>query len=169
MSSKFVPTHTEDSPCVSCGFELWEPIAKSLTSKLGLYNDDRFPGRCILELSEHRTSLEDVSMDSILGFMRDIQIAMEAIRLAVNADRVNVAILGNRDAHVHAHLIPRFPKLEEFPDCSPWNDRREKGVLGANDVNELKQRIARQLQRTETRGKTRLMPAAQGTIDSLIG
>ena len=108
--------------CQQCGFELWEPIAQSSHTSLGLYNDDRFPGRCILSLQEHKESLEELTVDVMVFFMRDIQIAMKAIRQATNAARVNVAILGNRESHLHAHLIPRFPDNEQFPDCSPWND-----------------------------------------------
>lgn len=164
MSSMYALSCQPDRPCAACGFLLWEPIAVSGSSKLGLYNDDRFPGRCILELTEHRTSLEDVSMDSIMGFMRDIQIAMEAIREAVGAERVNVAILGNRDSHVHAHLIPRFPSTEAFPDCSPWNDPRVKGAMGRADVERHKRDIGAHLLRSETRSSTKVRPVSQGVI-----
>lgn len=101
--------------CQQCGFELWEPIAQSSYTSLGLYNDDRFPGRCILSLREHKESLEELTVETMVFFMRDIQIVMKAIRQATNATRVNVAILGNREAHLHAHLIPRFPENEQSP------------------------------------------------------
>jgi len=140
-----------DDPCSSCGFELWQPIALSSHSKLGLYNDDRFPGRCILALREHRFSLDQLPMDTLMGFMRDIQIAMCAIRAATGAERVNISILGNREPHVHAHLIPRFPDREEFPDCSPWNDRRPKGILSDPEVDVLKDSIFDQLTKYDTR------------------
>lgn len=140
----------QDVPC-QCGFELWEPIAQSQHSRLGLYNDDRFPGRSILALQEHRTSIENLPMDTMLGFMRDIQVAMSAIRLATGADRVNVSILGNRDPHVHAHLIPRFSNTEAFPDCSPWNDPRNKQKLPFEEVSQIKARIFEELQRIDTR------------------
>ncbi|WP_341935267.1 hypothetical protein MRBLWO14_000906 [Microbacterium sp. LWO14-1.2] len=140
-----------DTPCMTCGFELWEPIATSTHGKLGLYNDDRFPGRCILAFPQHADSLESLPMDSMMGFLRDIQIAMRAIRLATGARRVNVSILGNRDPHLHAHLVPRWPDREEFPDCSPWNDRREKGQLPAGRVRELKADILATMRSIDTR------------------
>lgn len=118
----------EDIPC-GCGFMLWNPIAESEFSRLGLYDDARFPGRCILRLNAHYDSLEELPEDVLLSFMQDVQIAMLAIKAATGAARVNVAILGNRDPHVHAHLIPRFPSEEHFPDCSPWNDLRHKENL----------------------------------------
>lgn len=63
------------------------------------------------------------------AFMQDVNASIHAIKNATGSPRVNFAILGNRESHVHAHLIPRFPEQEEFPDCSPWNDPRAKGVL----------------------------------------
>ena len=62
-------------------------------------------------------------------FMEDVRISIEAIKAVTGSERVNFAILGNRESHVHAHLIPRYPLVEEFPDCSPWNDTRVKGLL----------------------------------------
>ena len=127
--------------CQQCGFELWEPIAQSQCTSLGLYNDDRFSGRCILSLNEHRDSLESLPMDTMVSFLRDAQIVMKAIRQATNAARVNIAILGNREPHLHAHLIPRFPENEQFPDCSPWNDLRPKRKLPCAETERLKNAI----------------------------
>ena len=120
----------QDTPC-QCGFSLWNPIAQTEHSSLGLYDDARFPGRSILRLKNHYDSMEDVPMEVLMNFMQDVQAASSAIRATTGAARVNVAILGNRDPHVHAHLIPRFPDKEQFPDCSPWNDLREKTALPA--------------------------------------
>lgn len=121
----------EDAPC-RCGFVLWNPIAKSEVSRLGLYDDARFPGRCLLRLNAHYDSLDELPPDILMNLMSDVQTAMSAIKAATGAARINVAILGNRDPHVHAHLIPRFPDEEEFPDCSPWNDLRPKTCLPAS-------------------------------------
>lgn len=137
---------SEDTSC-PCGFVLWQPIAQSEFSCLGLYDDARFPGRSILRLNEHQDAFERVPADILMGFMKDIQAAMTAIQIATGAARVNVAILGNRDSHVHAHLVPRFPEKEEFPDCSPWNDLRPKTSLDGIDKTRIKTSILEALQR----------------------
>jgi diadenosine tetraphosphate (Ap4A) HIT family hydrolase len=142
---------TTDTPCRTCGFHLWEPIAESPHAKLGLYSDSRFPGRSILTLRGHFESLDSVPMDTMMGFLRDIQICMLAIQSATGAHRVNVAILGNRETHVHAHLIPRFPEQEKFPDRSPWNDEREKEPLPTEQLNAIKQNIFEQLSKYDRR------------------
>lgn len=128
-------------PCLVCNFELFIPVSKMTVSSLGIYNDARFEGRSILTLSSHYDSLEDVPIGVASLFMKDIQGAMQALRTATGAERVNVAILGNRESHVHAHLIPRYPAQEQFPDCSPWNDPREKTLLSDEEISLLVLRI----------------------------
>ena len=153
--------------CVDCGFALWEPIAASTHSRLGLYNDDRFPGRCILMFRDHFESLDQLPMDSTLGFVRDIQLATRAIKKATGAARVNISLLGNRDPHLHAHLVPRFPHLEQFPDSSPWNDLRVKDV-SAERVELVKGEILDSLLGAETRVPTRWRAGASaGALDDL--
>lgn len=116
-----------DDPCGECGFALWNPIETHHSLRagdLGLYDDARFPGRSILRLREHATDLTQVSPVVLAAFMEDIQVAMRAIYLATGADRVNVAILGNEQPHVHAHLIPRYRSREQNPNRTPWDDPR---------------------------------------------
>lgn len=52
------------------------------------------------------------------------------LRELTEATRVNYAVLGNAEPHLHAHLIPRFPALEPVPHRPPWEDPRERRSLG---------------------------------------
>jgi diadenosine tetraphosphate (Ap4A) HIT family hydrolase len=122
--------------CDVCGFQLWTPVVALGASQLSLYDDSRFPGRCILMLNNHEEELDDLDEELLLRFMKDIQLASKAIKMVTSSGRVNVAVLGNAVAHVHAHLIPRFPEQEPNPTQSPWNDTREKTGLPA-EVKEL--------------------------------
>lgn len=120
------------------GIVLWEPIAASRHSKLGLYNDDRFPGRSILASLTAVQQLEELPMAQMMGFMRDVQICCQAIKRATQCSRVNVCFLGNKDPFLHAHLVPRFPWREDHPDRSPWDDPRPKGKLSSEEVERIK-------------------------------
>jgi diadenosine tetraphosphate (Ap4A) HIT family hydrolase len=137
--------HSPGYTCATCGFELWTPICQLGVSFLGLYNDDRFPGRSILALNEHVEHWQDVPTSLLNALVADSQKAMKAITAATHADRVNLAVLGNTDAHVHFHLIPRYPDNESLPNKSPWNDPRPQGKLDQFSVEELVAAIAAQL------------------------
>lgn len=64
---------------------------------------------------------------------------------------MNISLLGNRDPHLHAYLVPRFPDSEEFPDSSPWNDLRVKRALPAEQVEGVKREILGCLLDADTR------------------
>lgn len=116
------PTEQKGSRCDTCGFELWTPIAALRVSHVGLYDDARFPGRLIVSLDEHREHFDDVDADLLAAFMADLQDASLVLRKTLDdVARVNMAVLGNKVPHVHAHLIPRRVREHNF-GVSPWED-----------------------------------------------
>lgn len=132
-------------PCSSCGFELWHPIAELRVANLALYSDGRFPGRAILSLRDHYEGLEELPDGLVLDFHRDTRDSIGAILRATGAARVNYAVLGNTVAHVHAHLIPRYPSSEEIPGSSPWDDPRPRAALKDQQLRELVASIRKEL------------------------
>jgi len=138
-------THSIHQPCPDCGFELYTVIKTLPTSTLGLYNDARFPGRCILTLNKHYDNLEELESNELNDYMQEIVHVTKAMKKALQVERVNLAILGNTVSHVHAHLIPRYPNQEEFPNKSPWNDKRTLVKLSDLEVKNLTGEIGFQL------------------------
>lgn len=132
-------------PCEVCGFELWHPIAGLRVADLSLYSDHRFPGRAILSLREHYDGLQELPDSLALDFHRDTRDSIGAILRATGASRVNFAVLGNSVAHVHGHLIPRYPAQEELPGSSPWDDPRPRGNLEYEKENSLIEHIREEL------------------------
>ena len=130
--------------CAACGFELWNPICELSTSALGLYDDQRFPGRCILVFSSHVESIEDVAeAEVLLRFMRDLQAVSRAVRKTVGALRVNVSFLGNQEPHLHAHLIPRVEGGDPVPQRSPWAHPAKVAPLDPGEKARLRAAIGR--------------------------
>ena len=123
--------------CDICEFELWKPVIVLENSHVGLYNDARFPGRLIVALNEHYENFEDLDSHIMNNYMRDIQLASRAIKFAIKSKRVNIAILGNAEPHIHAHLIPRFPDTEEKPNNSPWDDPRPRQKLDDKTTSDI--------------------------------
>ncbi|UXA15872.1 diadenosine tetraphosphatase (plasmid) [Mycobacterium sp. SMC-8] len=107
--------------CATCGFALWTPIADLSVSRVGLYDDARFPGRLIVSLNEHVEHFDQADADVMASFIADLQVASVVLRKMGDVDRVNVAILGNKDPHVHAHVIPRRVTDANF-GVAPWED-----------------------------------------------
>jgi diadenosine tetraphosphate (Ap4A) HIT family hydrolase len=129
--------------CSKCGFRLYLPIeAPDLkVSQLGLYNDGRFPGRCILALNTHSEHLEELDPRVRAQFWDDAARVGWVIRRLTGATRINYAVLGNGTPHLHIHLIPRQPAYEELPTRSPWNDPRNAFELDPGQLRALVSRI----------------------------
>jgi diadenosine tetraphosphate (Ap4A) HIT family hydrolase len=138
--------------CKECGFDLWLPVGDLQQSTLGLYDDARFPGRCILALHTHYEHLEDVPANLLKRFTEEIRLSVRVIKEVTGTERVNVAILGNRDSHVHAHLIPRYPDDEPLPSNSPWDDPRPRAKMAPIDRDHL---IVELRKATSVRGRSR--------------
>lgn len=135
------------------------PISELEVSTLGLYDDARFPGRSLLVLNRHFEYFEKLDDTLLIPFVRDAQRAADAIRSATGSPRVNFAILGNAEPHIHWHLIPRNPDREQRPGRSPWDDPREKAPLPKASRDEIVlhirlalERIARETSTTEAPG-----------------
>ncbi|WP_396910900.1 HIT family protein [Mycolicibacterium sp.] len=110
---------TLQQECPMCGFALFTPIAKLRVSHAGLYDDARFPGRLIVSLDTHFEHFDQVDPVVLAQFMADLQTASVVLRKMGGVDRVNVAVLGNKDPHVHAHVIPRRLSDANF-GVAPW-------------------------------------------------
>ena len=108
-------THT----CPDCNFTLYHVVAELQVSVLALYSDERFPGRALLSLYEHHENFADMPEDLAIAFLNDIRVAGRAIAAATSCRRVNYAVLGNAEPHVHAHIIPRYHD-DPVPTKAPW-------------------------------------------------
>lgn len=114
-------------------------------STLGLYNDARFPGRCILALHEHYEDLGDVDPVLLVEYIGDVRRAGRAIKAATTADRMNYAVLGNTMPHVHFHLIPRVLEDDPVPRRPPWEHPSPASALSGDEVQRLSAAIVDRL------------------------
>lgn len=133
------------SGCGTCGFELWHPVTFMRISAVGLYDDERFPGRLLVVLGEHFEHLDQLPERTLAAFMSDVKDASTILREQLGADRVNVAVLGNEVSHVHAHVIPRRVS-DPIPTRPPWEDPRAEAPMADRHrkvlLNELSSHFA---------------------------
>lgn len=155
----------QDTTCSECGFGLWIPIDKLSSSFIGLYSDARFPGRCIVTLNQHAEHLDELPGDTVSTFMLNVAMASRALRIATSSPRINVAILGNQEGHVHAHLIPRYPDNEDKPNKAPWEDSRPRGAMSAEDNDRYVERIRWALNQVRYADRAAAQGGASVSID----
>ena len=66
-----------------------------------------FKGYTLFLAKEHVTDLHQMEYETKIKFLEEMSIVQEAVAKAFQADKMNIELLGNGDAHVHWHLFPR--------------------------------------------------------------
>ena len=66
-----------------------------------------FKGYTLFLAKEHVTELHQMEYETKIKFLEEMSIVQEAVAKAFRAEKMNIELLGNGDAHVHWHLFPR--------------------------------------------------------------
>ena len=108
-----------------------------------LLNDADYPAYCRVELIEHIKEMTDLPPPQRARLMKTVFAVELALREVTQADKINLASLGNKTPHVHWHVIPRFESDKHFPN-SHWGQAERDGQpfnLDAAAQTNLKQNI----------------------------
>ena len=91
-----------------------------------LLNDINYPAYCRVELLEHIKEMTDLTPLQRARTMKTVFAVELALREVTQADKINLASLGNKTPHVHWHVIPRFENDKHFPN-SHWGEAVRAG------------------------------------------
>jgi len=123
-------------------------VGETRFTHVGLYSDARFPGRLIVSLKPHYEEFSEVPEVIAAAFMLEVSRISKALKSLTSARRVNIAILGNAESHVHAHLIPRYEK-DPLPLKSPWDDPRKREPLSSSNEKRFLRDLRKMLKQTQ--------------------
>ena len=70
-------------------------------------NGQYFKGYTLFLAKEHVTELHQMEYETKIKFLEEMSMVQEAVAKAFQAEKMNIELLGNGDAHVHWHLFPR--------------------------------------------------------------
>lgn len=103
-------------------FELHERLAADtfLVTDLALcrvllMNDRRFPWLILVPRRAGLRDFDDVAGAEKADFHAEIDLASAVLREAVNAEKMNVAALGNMVPQLHVHVIARYAGDSAWP------------------------------------------------------
>lgn len=83
-------------------------FVKELETGYVVIGDGQYFKRYTLFLAkEHVTELHQMEYETKIKFLEEMSIVQEAVAKAFQAEKMNIELLGNGDAHVHWHLFPR--------------------------------------------------------------
>ena len=116
-------------------------IATLNASILRLATDQHTRGKCILISTNHGPEPHDLSEKDWQRFAADIRKASRAIVTATGCDKLNVEILGNQVAHLHAHLTTRYYG-DNAPGARLIRDHANPMVLSPTTAADLARTIS---------------------------
>ena len=92
-------------------------------SRVLLMNNAYFPWVILVPRIEGISELFQLTEEDLLNFHNESNYFLEAMSNAYNADKMNIASLGNIVSQLHTHIIVRFKHDEAWP--SPvWSSQK---------------------------------------------
>jgi diadenosine tetraphosphate (Ap4A) HIT family hydrolase len=82
-------------------------ICDLATSRVFLYRDQTYKGRCVLLLKKHVRELFELDATELAAFTQELARVAQAISQTVPCDKVNYALYGDKADHLHAHIVPK--------------------------------------------------------------
>lgn len=84
------------------------PIAKLSVSRVFLFREQTYKGRCLVAYDEHINDINELPIDKRNAFMDDVCKVTSAMQKAFNPDKINYGAYSDKLSHLHFHLIPKY-------------------------------------------------------------
>ena len=101
--------------CELCDTPGGEPVWQDERCRVVLVNEPGYPGFCRVILGQHVAEMTDLPAAKRDAVMAVVYAVEQALRDAMQPDKVNLASLGNMTPHLHWHVVPRFRDDRHFP------------------------------------------------------
>jgi len=127
-------------------------IKRLPASVAALSYEQDYPGRSVLVLRDHETSLTYLLEHKFLlyiAFMEDVSAVSEAIYRTLKPVKINYMVLMNQNDHFHMHLVPRY-KYEGDKVLTPPVFRGTSELQSDFDYRSLALRIRHNLPRKQS-------------------
>ena len=82
-------------------------IADLGVSKLYLFKEQTYYGRCVIAYNDHAVELTELDEEQSKLFIKDMQTVGNAINKAVNPAKVNYGMFSDTLPHLHVHIVPK--------------------------------------------------------------
>lgn len=115
-------------------------------------DEQHFYGYTLFLSKVHVTEIHYLERDIKLKFLEEMSIVEEAAAKVFKAEKMNLEMLGNADAHIHWHLFPRregdlLPWAQKGPVWWWPQDKWAEVVPSAEELKEMVERLRAELDR----------------------
>lgn len=83
-------------------------IADLDVSRVFLFKEQTYRGRCLVAYNGHVNDLNELSDEERNGFMADVVRVTRAMQKAFNPEKINYGAYSDKLCHLHFHLAPKY-------------------------------------------------------------
>ena len=88
--------------------DLMIEVAQLSVSRLFIFKEQTYHGRCLVAYKDHVDDLNLLSDDDRNAFMADVARVTRAMQKVFNPDKINYGAYSDTLSHLHFHLIPKY-------------------------------------------------------------
>jgi len=89
-------------------------IAHLRVSRVFLFKEQTYYGRCLVAYDEHVNDLNELSEEQRNLFMADVTDVTRAIQEIYHPDKINYGAFSDKLSHLHFHLAPKYQDGPDF-------------------------------------------------------
>lgn len=103
----------KDNSCMYCTEnqtlqDLMIPICDLTASRLYLFRNQAYRGRCVLAWKDHVNEYFDLTAEEAALFAEDMRRVSAAISKAFSPKKVNLGMYNDKGTHLHCHIVPKY-------------------------------------------------------------
>ncbi len=105
--------HSDPKECLYCTnnetlHNLMIEVAKLSVSRVFLFKEQTYRGRCLVAYNGHVNDLNELSDEERNAFMSDVAKTTRAMQAAFNPEKINYGAYSDKLSHLHFHLAPKY-------------------------------------------------------------
>ncbi len=89
-------------------------VAELSVSRLFIFREQTYHGRCLVAYNGHVDDLNLLSDDERNAFMTDVARTTRAMQRVFNPDKINYGAYADTLEHLHFHLVPKYKGGPDF-------------------------------------------------------
>ena len=115
--------------------ELMIEIAQLQVSRVFLFKEQTYRGRCLVAFNEHINDLNELSDEARNLFMSDVARVTRAMQNCFSPDKINYGAYSDKLSHLHFHLVPKYKGETDFGGIFQMNP--QKTYLSEQEYDEM--------------------------------
>lgn len=105
--------HSDPKNCLYCTnnetlHNLMIEIAPLSVSRVFLFKEQTYRGRCLVAYNGHVDDLHDLTDKERNAFMKDVTRVTRAMAKVFNPEKINYGAYSDKLSHLHFHLAPKY-------------------------------------------------------------